>query len=180
MKKHVAAVLVVLTSALVFDSHVDWVRQDDAPLLAVNGQRFDLHGWAAERWRQLRQDCSALPLLPLDSADAQGGLTAIAAHSPPDSRSARGLQWQQLGDWAVAEVAFDTLNPSLVVLRQSTQQGSRVWRVQERAVWSGSTAPWHSGQFVRRYLRQQAPEMPEALLQCVVVDPQRYRSGGVP
>jgi hypothetical protein len=180
MKKHVAAVMVVLTSALVVDSHVDWVRQDGAPLLAVNGQRFDLHGWAAERWRQLRRDCSALPLMPLDSADAQAGWAAIAAHSPPDSRSARPLQWQQRGEWAVAEVAFDTLNPSLVVLRQSTHQGQRMWRVQERAVWSGSTEPWHSAHFVRRYLRQQAPEMPEALLQCVVVDPQRYRSGGKP
>lgn len=180
MKKHVAVILVVLTSTLVLDSHVDWVRQDGEPLMEISGQRFDLHGWAAERWRQLRQDCSALPLLPLDSADAQAGLVAIAAHSPPDSRSARPLQWQQLEDWAVAEVAFDTLNPSLVVLRQSTQQGSRMWRVQERAVWSGSTAPWHSGHFVRRYLRQQAPDMPEGLLQCVVVDPQRYRSGAKP
>ena len=90
------------------------------------------------------------------------------------------LQLQVQADWAIAEVEFKTLNPSLVVLRQSTQQGSRMWRVQERAVWSGSTAPWHSGHFVRRYLRQQAPDMPEGLLQCVVVDPQRYRSGGVP
>jgi hypothetical protein len=53
----------------------------------------------------------------------------------------------------------------MVVLR--LQGGA--WRVQDRAVWSGSTAPWHSGDFVRRYLRQQAPDLPQALLDCVTL-----------
>jgi hypothetical protein len=51
------------------------------------------------------------------------------------------------------------------------------WRVQDQAVWSGSTAPWHSGDFVRSYLRQQAPDLPKALLDCVSVDPARYGAG---
>jgi hypothetical protein len=91
----------------------------------------------------------------------------------PDSRSARWLQLLQQGDWSVAEVTFDTLNPSLVVLRLQGHQ----WRVQDRAVWSGSTAPWHSGNLVRRYLREQAPGLPKALLDCVKVDPKRYGPG---
>ena len=170
MKRHVAAVLALVITVAVIDSHVDWVRQDGQALLEVNGQRFDLRGWSREQWRQWRNDCTATPLLPLNSPSAEAMLAAIRPHSLPDSRSARPLQLRQLGDWAVAEVAFDTLNPSLVVLRL---QGGP-WRVQDQAVWSGSTAPWHSADWVRRYLRQQAPELPEALLNCVEVDPLRY------
>ena len=80
---------------------------------------------------------------------------------------------RRLGDWGVAEVAFEKLKPALVVLR--LQEGQ--WRVQDQAVWSGSTAPWNSAHFVRRYLRQQAPQLPQALLQCIDIDPQRYGPG---
>jgi hypothetical protein len=103
-------------------------------------------------------------------------LPVIQQHSLPDSQSARWLQLLQLlqlGDWSVAEVDFDTLKPTLVVMRLNAGQ----WRVQDQAVWSGSTAPWHSGDFVRRYLRQQAPDLPQALLNCVSIDPARYGAG---
>ena len=181
MKRHVAAVVVALTSWLVVDSHVDWVRQDGMRLLDVNGQRFDASGWAAEQWLALRRDCTPVSRWPNDSPaqstpdspSARDMLTAIQQHSLPDSQSARWLQLQQLGDWSVAEVAFDILKPTLVVLRLQAGQ----WRVQDQAVWSGSTAPWHSGDFVRRYLRQQAPDLPQALLACVSVDPARYGAG---
>jgi hypothetical protein len=181
MKRHVAAVVVALTSLLVVDSHVDWVRQDGMRLLEVNGQRFDVRGWAAEQWLALRSDCTPVSRWPTDSPTestpdsptARAMLTVIQQHSLPDSQSARWLQLQQLGDWGVAEVAFDVLKPTLVVLRLQAGQ----WRVQDQAVWSGSTAPWHSGDFVRRYLRQQAPDLPQALLACVLVDPARYGAG---
>lgn len=170
MKRHVAAVLALVITVAVIDSHVDWVRQDDQALLEVNGQRFDLNGWVSEQWRQWRNDCSATPWLPMNNPSAEAMLAPIRTHSLPDSRSARPLQLRQWGEWAVAEVAFDTLNTSLVVLRL---QGGQ-WRVQDQAVWSGSTAPWHSAAFVRRYLRQQATELPDALLNCLEVDPLRY------
>ena len=181
MKRHVAAVVVALTTWLVIDSHMDWVRQDGMRLLEVNGQRFDVRGWAAEQWLALRRDCTPVSRWPTnspeqstpDSPSARAMLTAIQQHSLPDSQSARWLQLQQLGDWSVAEVAFDVLKPTLVVLRLQAGQ----WRVQDQAVWSGSTAPWHSGDFVRRYLRQQAPDLPQALLACVSVDPARYGAG---
>lgn len=181
MKRHVAAVVVALTSWLVVDSHVDWVRQDGMQLLEVSGQRFDVRGWAAEQWLALRRDCTPVSRWPSDSPTeitpdsptAHAVLTVIQQHSLPDSQSARWLQLQQLGDWSVAEVAFDVLKPTLVVLRLQAGQ----WRVQDQAVWSGSTAPWHSGDFVRRYLRQQAPDLPQALLACVSVDPARYGAG---
>lgn len=173
MKRHVAAVVAVLATLVVVDSHVDWVRQDGQSLMEVNGQRFDLRGWAAEQWLQLRRDCAPVHSLPHTHPTAQAVLAVIQQHSLPDSRSARWLQLQQMDDWSVAEVAFDTLNPSLVVLRLQGEQ----WRVQDKAVWSGSTAPWHSADFVRRYLRQQAPQLPQPLLNCITVDPARYRTG---
>ena len=173
MKRHVAAVVVALTAWLVIDSHVDWVPQDGRRLLEVSGQRWDLRGWVAEQLLQLRRDCSPVSHWPPDSTTARAMLPVIQHHSLPDSQSARWLQLQQLGDWSVAEVDFDTLKPTLVVLHLQAGQ----WRVQDQAVWSGSTAPWHSGDFVRRYLRQQAPDLPQALLDCVSIDPARYGAG---
>ena len=173
MKRHVAAILVLLTTAVVIDNHVDWERLDGRRLLSVSGQRFDVTGWAAEQALAWRRDCRQLAPLPMDSPAAEQVLEVIRQHSLPDSQSARGLQIRQLGDWVVAEVTFDTLKPALVVLRQ---QGGQ-WRVQDRAVWSGSTAPWNSAHFVRRYLRQQAPDLPQALLDCTDIDPVRYGPG---
>jgi hypothetical protein len=173
MKRHVAAVVVALTAWLVIDSHVDWVPQDGRQLLEVSGQRWDLRGWAAEQLLQLRRDCKPVRSWPPDSPIARAVLPVIHQHSLPDSQSARWLQLQQLGDWSVAEVEFDHLQPALVVLRLQAGQ----WRVQDQAVWSGLTAPWHSGDFVRRYLRQQAPDLPQALLACVSVDPALYGAG---
>lgn len=173
MKRHVAAVVALVTSLAVIDSHVDWEQLDGRGLLAVNGQRFDLRGWASELALAWQRDCSALPLLTADSPTAQAVVRVIQRHSLPDSLSARGVQLRQLDDWSLAEVTFDTLKPALVVLR--LQEGQ--WRVQDQAVWSGATAPWHSGDFVRRYLRRQAPELPQALLACMDIDPARYGQG---
>lgn len=174
MKRHVAALVALVTSLAVFDSHVDWETLDDRGLLAVNGQRFDLRGWASELALAWQRDCRALPLLPQDSPTAQAVLSVIQKHSPPDSLSARALQLRHLDNWSLAEVTFDKLKPTLVVLRLQDGQ----WRVQDQAVWSGATAPWHSGDFVRRYLRRQAPDLPQALLACTDIDPSRY--GQVP
>lgn len=173
MKRHVAAVVALLATLVVIDSHVDWVRLDGKSLIEVNGQRFDLQGWAAEQLLALRRDCAPVYPLPHNHPTSQAVLAVIQQHSLPDSHSARWLQTQQQGDWSVAEVAFDSLNPSLVVLHL---QGGQ-WRVQDKAVWSGSTAPWHSADFVRRYLRKQAPQLPQALLACVTIDPARYGTG---
>ncbi len=173
MKRHVAAFVAALTALLVIDSHVDWVQLDGRQLLEINGQRWDLDGWASEQLLQTRRDCAPVSTWPQDSSTAHAVLSVIQQHSLPDSQSARWLQLKQLGDWSVAEVDFDKLQPTLVVLRL---QGGQ-WRVQDPAVWSGSTAPWHSGDFVRRYLRQQAPDLPQTLLACVSVDPARYGAG---
>ena len=38
MKRHVAAVVALVATLMVIDSHVDWVRQDGQSLVEVNGQ----------------------------------------------------------------------------------------------------------------------------------------------
>lgn len=170
MKRHVAGTLLGVLVFFIIDNHIDWVKQDNGTLLEVNGQQFDVQGWLAEHWRQLHSDCHVVPTKANSGPTASAVLQAIQQHSLPDSRQARLLQLQHQGDWAIAEVAFKTLNPSLVVLRQT--QGN--WRVQDSAVWSGSTSPWWPADFVRRYWRQQAPELPQALRDCVPIDARRY------
>lgn len=172
MKRHVAATLLGVVGLLVIDSHVRWVPLDRGTVLEVSGQLFDPKGWASEQWRQWRTDCTEVnPSVP--QATASQVLHTIQQHSLPDSLDAQLLQLTQQGNWAMAEVAFSTLNPSIVVLHQM----DGAWRIQDSAVWSGSTAPWHAANFVRRYLRQQSPELPEALLSCLDIDLARYGQG---
>lgn len=170
MKRHVAATLLGVLGFLIIDSHVDWVRHDNGALLQVSGQSFDIRGWMAEHWRQLNKDCRHVQRPSTRSATANEVMLAIQQHSLPDSLEAQWLQFHVQEDWGVAEVEFKTLNPSLVVLRQVNGQ----WQIQDTAVWSGSTAPWLAADFVRRYLRQQAPAMPPPLLDCMPIDAQRY------
>jgi hypothetical protein len=170
MKRHVAATLLGVIGLLVMDSHIDWVRQDHGTLLEINGQKFDPQGWMAEHWRSWRRDCQRVRAEAPDTATAQAVLQTIQQHSLPDSLEAQLLQLQLQADWAIAELAFETLNPSIVVLRRH----GGVWRIQDTAVWSGSTAPWQTANFVRRYLQQQAPELPPALIDCVPIEARRY------
>jgi hypothetical protein len=173
MKRHVAATLLGVLSFLILDSHIDWVDQDGSSLLKVSGRSVDARGWLSEHWRKLRQDCRSLHTEVITSATAEAVLQTIRAHSLPDSLEVQLMQLQQQADWAMAEVEFKTLNPSIVLLRQV----KGAWLIQDSAVWSGSTAPWHAADFVRRYLRQQAPELPEPLLACFEIDLKRYSQG---
>lgn len=173
MKRHVAATLLGVLGLLVIDSHVNWVPHDQGTLLEVSGQVFDTRGWASEQWRRWRTQCQAVKGQAVPMATVNAVFQVIQQHSLPDSLEAQILQVQTQGDWAIAEVAFKTLNPSIVVLRQ----WGGAWHIQDTAIWSGSTAPWHAADFVRRYLRQQAPELPETLLACFPIDLARYGQG---
>lgn len=170
MKRHVAGTLLGVLGFFIVDSHIDWVRHDNGTLLEVNGRQMDAQGWMAEHWRQLRQDCHGVQTEAITSATAHAVLQTIQKHSLPDSREARLLQLHRQADWAIAETEFNTLNPSIVVLRKLDGH----WHIQDSAVWSGSTAPWLPADFVRRYLRQQAPELPQALRDCMPIDASRY------
>ena len=167
MKKHVALTVAVLTALLVLDSHIDLVQRDARMALQVNGRLHDVQGWWAETGNRVLRRCTAVQ--PPAPADAQALLGAVRAYSPPDSQDGRLVQAWQLQRWAVAEVHFSRLKPTLVVLQQDAD-----WRVLPQAVWSGSTAPWRVNDFVRRYLQRQAPEVPPALLACVDVNPLHF------
>jgi hypothetical protein len=173
MKRHVAATLLGVLGLLVIDSHVHWVPHDQGTLLEVSGRVFDAKGWASEQWRRWRNACQKTDAQEVPVATAKLLLQTIQQHSLPDSLQAQLLQVQMKGDWAIAEVAFKTLNPSIVVLRQ----WGGAWHIQDKAIWSGSTAPWHAADFVRRYLRQQAPDLPEPLLACFAIGLARYGQG---
>ncbi len=170
MKRHVAATLLGVIGFLIIDSHIDWVRQDNATLLEINGRKFDAQGWLAEHWRRWHQDCRAVHAENPHTDTARAVLQTIQQHSVPDSLDARLLQLHLQADWGIAEVTFKTLNPSIVVLRQR----NGAWHIQDSTVWSGSTAPWQAAHFVRRYLRQQAPELPLALINCIPIEASRY------
>ena len=173
MKRHVAATLLGILGLLVLDSHINWVPHDQGTLLEVSGRVVDARGWASEQWRRWRTPCPALKTHVTPDSAMGALLRTIQQHSLPDSLDAQLLQVQTQDNWAIAEVTFKTLNPSIVVLRQS----AGAWHIQDSAVWSGSTAPWHAADFVRRYLRQQAPDLPETLLACFAIDLNRYGQG---
>jgi hypothetical protein len=162
MKRHVAVTLLVLTSLGVINAHVDVEAQDGRYFAVWQGQKHDVIGWISERSNQLWRNCRAVQQLSSDSPKATQVLALIKDYSPPDSRQAQLVSLQQQGDWLLAELAFATLNPAVVVLRDDAAG----LRLPERAVWSGSTAPWLPGPRIRDHLQQQVPEVPASLLAC--------------
>ena len=152
----------MLTTLGVINAHVDVEAQDGRYFGVWQGKKHDVIGWLADHKNQLWRDCSAVQQLSNASPEAEQVLTLIADHSPPDSRNARLVSLLQQGDWLLAELVFALLNPAVVVL-QAVPEGMRL---PERAVWSGSTAPWHPGPRIRNHLQSQVPQVPAALLAC--------------
>lgn len=170
MKRHVAATLLALTALGVLNAHVDVEAQDGRYFAVWQGQKHDIIGWLADRSNQLGRDCGAVVPVAAGSPQAEQVLALIREYTPPDSRQVQLVSLQQQGDWLVAELRFETLNPAVVLLRQEAQGKSL--DLPERAIWSGSTAPWRAGPRIRSHLKAQAPPdfftQPgaEALLAC--------------
>ena len=162
LKRHVAATLLVLTTLGVINAHVDIEAQDGRYFGVWQGKKHDVIGWLADHNNQLWRDCSAVQQLSHASPAAGQVLSLIAEYSPPDSRNAKLVSLLQQGEWLLAELAFAQLNPAVVVL----QAGPTGMRIPERAVWSGSTAPWQAGPRIRQHLRQQVPQLPATFLAC--------------
>jgi hypothetical protein len=162
LKRHVAATLLVLTTLGVINTHVDVEAQDGRYFGVWQGKKHDVIGWLADHNNQLWRDCSAVQQMSNASPTAEQVLSLVADHSPPDSRNASLVNLLQQGDWLLAELVFARLNPAVIVL----QAGSEGMRLPERAVWSGSTAPWQAGPRIRQHLEQQVPQVPATLLAC--------------
>ncbi len=166
MKRHVAATLLVLTTLGVLNAHVDVEAQDGRYFGVWLGKKHDVIGWVADHRNQLQRDCSAVERLSVSSPAASQVLSVIGDYSPPDSRHVQLVSLQQLGPWLVAELNFAQLNPAVVLL----QLEGEGLHLPERAIWSGSTAPWWPGPRIRSHLQATAApgtaQAVSALLAC--------------
>lgn len=162
LNRRAAALYLGLTLVVVLLSHVSFVREDNGMLLNIDGKRYDLIGSLADFHARITSNCSSV--IDVAPTDARFDPTreAIRAFSPPDSASARIASLRQHGQWLLAEVEFDALLPAVVLLRED---GGRI-RIEERAIWSGTTQPWNAAPLIRNYLGRQAPSAPAALLSC--------------
>ena len=97
--------------------------------------------------------------------------TVIQSYSPPDSISIKIIYVWTSGTWAVAEVEFENLLPAVVVVKNLDTSATLVGD----AIWSGMTAPWKSGPFIRAYLGQKARDMPAELLNCFELQTSSFR-----
>lgn len=167
MKRHVAAIVLALTAAVVIDLHVDWRRADNGVLLRVGEQDIDAWGHARETWVRLTRRCGTVQALRAGDPAWEAVQAAVRAYSPPDSQSAQVAALSRQGDWLLAQVVSDTLMPAVVTLRL---QGS-VPSLEPRGVWSGNTAPWLAAPWIRDYLRRQIPQLPQALADCLQIAP---------
>lgn len=169
MKRHVAATLLVLTTLGVLNAHVDVEAQDGRYFGVWQGSKHDVVGWLEDHSNQLSRNCSSVHQLAPDSPAAGQVLALIREYSPPDSRQAELISLQQQGNWLVAELNFAKLNPAVVLLQQDGEK----LLLPERAVWSGSAAPWRPGPRIRSHLKASQPlseslrePVPESLLAC--------------
>ncbi len=162
MKKHVAITLLLLTTLGVLKAHVDIERQDGGFFLTYQGQKHDVVGALSNQMNSALRQCSSSQSIGVNTPAAKLALAAIQNFSPPDSQQAQLLGLLQQDDWLLAEVKFTSLNPAVVLLKMTSERVSVV----EGAVWSGSTAPWASAPFIRRYISERAPKAPAALMAC--------------
>lgn len=162
MKKHVALTLLLLTTLGVLNAHVDLPEVDGRRFVLMQGKLHDPMGWLQDHWTQAVRRCVGVQSVEAHSAAGQSSLHAIQAFSPPDSQSAKLLQVLVHGDWMLAEVEFEQLNPAVVLLQKTPTQV----QVVGNAVWSGSTEPWRPAPLIRRHLGANAPDMPPALREC--------------
>ena len=163
VKKHVALTLLAVTALGVTDAHVDLAEVDGRRFVQLQGRLHDVRGWLEDGWTAATRSCTKVSTLPVNTALSQAALGAVRSYSPPDSEAARLLQLQAQGDWLLAELEFERLNPAVVLLRDLDGQPQIV----EGAIWSGSTQPWRPAPLIRKHLRQQAPEVPQPLLDCL-------------
>lgn len=163
MKKHVALTALLITALGVLNAHVDVPHVDGRTFVMTQGQMYDAIGWGEDLWTRATRRCSLVHTLDSRVPMHHNALAAIQSYSPPDSRSARLRQLLQAGDWLLAEVEFDQLNPAVVVLQL---QGANVV-VLQKAIWSGDTQPWRPAPLIRRHLHAQAPLTPQSLLDCL-------------
>jgi len=166
MKKYVALSLLAMTALGVIASHLDVEYLDDSYLLQVDGVPVDVRGHFSAALNRATRRCDGIARSlrgdPFSDARVSVVEKAISVYSPPASHRLKLRQLLFSGPWVLAEVEFAVLQPAVIVL----EQNANGLAVHQNSIWSGSTRPWVAGPWIRRYLRQSAPEVPSALWAC--------------
>jgi hypothetical protein len=162
MNRRAAALYLGLTIIGIVFSHVSIEHEDNGYLVNIDGRRYDVAGSISDFKSRATSNCTQLHLPVPQSPEYIATMAAIRAFSPPDSASAKIASLIRHDDWLLAEVEFDTLLPAVVLLRQEKDSV----KIQERAIWSGTTQPWKAAPLIRNYISHQAPEAPASLFSC--------------
>ncbi|MEY4466270.1 MAG: hypothetical protein RIR21_63 [Pseudomonadota bacterium] len=160
-KKVSITLLLLLVPALVL-THVSWSQKENGLMFNVDGREVDFVGIFKNKWRMATNSCKTVTELKSEDHKFSMIKAAIQSYSPPDSIPIKVIYVWTSGTWAVAEVEFENLLPAVVVINNLDASATVV----ADAIWSGTTAPWKSGPFIRAYLGQKASDMPDALLNC--------------
>lgn len=166
MKKYVALSLLAMTALGVVASHLDVEHHDDSYLLQVDGVPFDVRGHVSAALNLATRRCDGIaqsrPGDQFSDPEVLSVNEAISGYSPPHSHRLKLRQLLSSGPWVLAEVEFAQLAPAVIVLEKNANGLS----IYQHSIWSGSTRPWVAGPWIRRYLRQSAPQVPSELWAC--------------
>ena len=162
MNKKLSVALLLLLVPVVTLTHVSWSEKDNGLMFNVDGRDVDFIGIIKDKWRMATHTCTTVKQLDSEDPKLKMVKTAIQSYSPPDSIPIKVIYVWTSGTWAIAEVEFEKLLPALVVVKNLDTRAIVV----EDAIWSGLTAPWKSGPFIRAYLEQKSNETPESLINC--------------
>lgn len=171
MNRKVSVILLVLLLPVVISTHVSWSEKDNGLMFNVDGRDVDFVGAVKDKWRTTINTCKSVS--ELDGEDPKFRLikTAIQSFSPPDSVAIKEIYVWRSGDWAIAEVEFENLLPAVVPVMSLDTNTTVVGE----AIWSGVTAPWKAGPFVRTYVSQRSSNMPAELLNCFELQTASFR-----
>ena len=162
MNKKLSIALLLLLVPVVTLTHVSWSEKDNGLMFNVDGRDVDFIGISKDKWRMATHTCTTVKQLDSEDPKLKMVKTAIQSYSPPDSIPIKVIYVWTSGTWAIAEVEFEKLLPAVVAVKNLDTRAIVV----EDAIWSGLTAPWKSGPFIRSYLEQKSKETPEALINC--------------
>lgn len=161
MPRRVGLVVLVILWLVLIAQHVRVQHQDHGWLLNVYESKLDVKGFFADQWIRVERLKHQCPALQTDTLPEQL-LQAIHQYSPPDSASAKVMWLGEMGDWALAEVAFERLNPAVILLHYDAQ----AWHISPSGIWSGHTHPWRPSPLIRQFLAVRNPQAPMALWLC--------------
>jgi hypothetical protein len=173
MNKRVVASIVLLSTTAILSTHFGLEVLDNRPLVTVDDVRVDLVGHLLDTVNTLTRNCTQTQVVSPQSTLFSQTHTFIEAYSAPASTNPNILKLRTQEDWLLAEVEFAQLQTAVILLDSAAlhQAGKQVW------VWSGPTAPWLPGPFIREWLAKKAPQAPSALIDCFEAQSKSYRPG---